>query len=155
MSVSYYAIKQEMAVFSIFSTCNTSRLPSNFLSSLHFLTSFHVSSDWRNRRRSKFLGKVQVVSSHSNPKILKSNRRSRYGQSISPYDSEEEEEDGGETDADEDDDWFSDVGFYFSVISCLKIFSFGLILLHLVLVCLCFAHWLLNRLKQDWIMSLI
>ncbi|KAI5674721.1 hypothetical protein M9H77_15085 [Catharanthus roseus] len=112
MSVSYYAIKQEMAVFSIFSTCNTSRLPSNFLSSLHFLTSFHVSSDWGNRRRSKCLGKVQVVSSHSNPKILKSNRRSRYGQSLSPYDSEEEEEDGGETDADEDDDWFSDEDYF-------------------------------------------
>ncbi|XP_015902611.2 transcription termination factor MTERF9, chloroplastic [Ziziphus jujuba] len=45
-----------------------------------------------------------VLSTHSNPKIVKSNRRSRYGQALSPYDTDEE---GEEDDEDEDED---DVG---------------------------------------------
>ncbi|GAU28386.1 hypothetical protein TSUD_257140 [Trifolium subterraneum] len=51
-------------------------------------------------RRSKFT----VLSSHSNPKILKTNRKSIYGKTISPYDSDEEMDE----DDDDDDDWFSD-----------------------------------------------
>ncbi|XP_052207494.1 transcription termination factor MTERF9, chloroplastic [Diospyros lotus] len=39
-----------------------------------------------------------VLSSHSNAKLLKSNRRSRYGKALSPYDG---------VDGVEDDDWFS------------------------------------------------
>ncbi|KAF9589121.1 hypothetical protein IFM89_019171 [Coptis chinensis] len=40
-----------------------------------------------------------VLSTHSNSKLLKPNRKSRYGQPISPYD----------TDTEDDDDFFSDV----------------------------------------------
>ncbi|XP_059666519.1 transcription termination factor MTERF9, chloroplastic isoform X2 [Cornus florida] len=51
--------------------------------------------------------RVFVLSSHSNPKTIKSNRRSRYGQTLSPYDSDDEEEDN---DDDSDDDWLSNDG---------------------------------------------
>ncbi|KAG8386041.1 hypothetical protein BUALT_Bualt03G0107800 [Buddleja alternifolia] len=50
--------------------------------------------------------KTRVTSSHSNPKILKSNRRSRYGQPLSPYDSDDEDDGGGGGDG--ADDWPSD-----------------------------------------------
>ncbi|XP_022846050.1 transcription termination factor MTERF9, chloroplastic-like isoform X2 [Olea europaea var. sylvestris] len=53
--------------------------------------------------------KVRVVSSHSNPKILKRNRKSRYGQPLSPYDSEEEKE--VDDDDSGGDDWISDEEF--------------------------------------------
>lgn len=55
-----------------------------------------------------------VLSTHSNPKILKSNRRSRYGEALSPYEfdddeDEYEDEDGvGETSG---DDWLLNVSF--------------------------------------------
>ncbi|XP_062077664.1 transcription termination factor MTERF9, chloroplastic [Humulus lupulus] len=55
-----------------------------------------------------------LFSAHSNPKIVKSNRRSRYGQALSPYDSEEEdEEEGGDDNEDEDEfeDWSTDDEF--------------------------------------------
>ncbi|OVA15106.1 Mitochodrial transcription termination factor-related [Macleaya cordata] len=42
-----------------------------------------------------------VLSTHSNPRILKPNLRSRYGQSLSPYDSDDD--DDGEVDCEEDD----------------------------------------------------
>lgn len=48
------------------------------------------------------------MSSHSNPKIVKRNRKSRYGQPVSPYDSEDDDDGGGDV----DDDWISDVSFY-------------------------------------------
>lgn len=69
---------------------------------------FHLQQLILRRRRSCSF-KVSVVSSHSNPKILKSNRRSRFGQTLSPYDSDEE--DGDAVDEDEEDDWFSDDEF--------------------------------------------
>nr|GEZ28819.1 transcription termination factor MTERF9, chloroplastic [Tanacetum cinerariifolium] len=47
-----------------------------------------------------------VPSSHSNPRILKSNKRSRFGQRLSPYDSDNENEDV--LDDDDEDDWLSD-----------------------------------------------
>ncbi|OMO83684.1 Mitochodrial transcription termination factor-related protein [Corchorus capsularis] len=40
-------------------------------------------------KRGKF---VVLLSTHSNPKILKSNKKSKYGQRITPYDTDEEEE---------------------------------------------------------------
>lgn len=43
-----------------------------------------------------------VLSTHSNAKILKTNRKSRYGQTLSLYDDDSEEE--GEDDDDDDDD---------------------------------------------------
>ncbi|KAL5548562.1 hypothetical protein UlMin_003793 [Ulmus minor] len=57
---------------------------------------------------------VVFFSTHSNPKLLKSNRRSRYGQALSPYDSDEDEEVVEEEEDDGDvseDDWFSDDEF--------------------------------------------
>jgi mTERF domain-containing protein len=54
--------------------------------------------------------KFTVRSSHSNPKILKTNRKSIYGKTLSPYDSDEDEEmDDDDDDDEDDDDWFSDV----------------------------------------------
>ncbi|CAL5402684.1 unnamed protein product [Camellia sinensis] len=78
-----------------------------------------VESTWigRRRRRSKSKSKATtrlfVLSSHSNPKILKSNRRSRYGKTLSPYDSDDDAGgDGFEYDDDwDEDDWLSDDEF--------------------------------------------
>ncbi|XVF70815.1 hypothetical protein PTKIN_Ptkin11bG0192100 [Pterospermum kingtungense] len=50
---------------------------------------------------------VVLLSTHSNPKILKSNKKSRYGQTITPYDTDEEEEEEDE-EFDEDDDMAGD-----------------------------------------------
>lgn len=51
-----------------------------------------------------------VLSTHSNAKILKTNRKSRYGQTLSLYDddSEEEGEEGDDDDEGEEDDWLAD-----------------------------------------------
>ncbi|XP_076941097.1 transcription termination factor MTERF9, chloroplastic-like [Bidens hawaiensis] len=49
------------------------------------------------RRKRSSCSRFSVSSSHSNPKILKSNRRSRFGQRLSPYEHEEPI-----------DDWLSD-----------------------------------------------
>lgn len=46
---------------------------------------------------------VVVAAAHSNPKILKTNRKSRYGQPLSPYDADEAIHD--------DDDWLSNDEF--------------------------------------------
>lgn len=56
-----------------------------------------------------------VLSTHSNPKILKSNRRSPYGQALSPYDTDEEDDEddvGGSS----DDDWLLNVSFFYSLL---------------------------------------
>ncbi|KZV29518.1 hypothetical protein F511_00796 [Dorcoceras hygrometricum] len=71
-------------------------------------------SNSRSNRRVDSKGccsKTRVKSSHSNPKIVKTNRRSRYGQPLSPYD---DEDDGGGGDTlswDDEDDSFSDDEF--------------------------------------------
>ncbi|WJX64898.1 Transcription termination factor mterf9, chloroplastic [Trifolium repens] len=52
--------------------------------------------------------KFTVRSSHSNPKILKTNRKSIYGKTLSPYYSDEEGEEMDDDDDEDDDDWFSD-----------------------------------------------
>lgn len=44
-----------------------------------------------------------VLSTHSNHKILKPNRRSRYGQALSPFDSDDEEVDDEAEEEDDDD----------------------------------------------------
>ncbi|CAK9155557.1 unnamed protein product [Ilex paraguariensis] len=62
--------------------------------------------------------RIFVISSHSNHKILKSNRRSRYGQTMSPYDSEDDDSVGIGDEEDEDDsedDWLSDVRSIFFI----------------------------------------
>jgi len=58
--------------------------------------------------------RICVVSSHTNPKILKPKRRSRYGQPLSPYDSDSDEDDDDSFEDEEDDDIStSDVSFNF------------------------------------------
>ncbi|VVA35259.1 PREDICTED: mRNAion termination [Prunus dulcis] len=56
------------------------------------------------KRRSGSSCRLVVLSTHSNPKILKSNRRSRYGQPRSPYDQDDDEEVSRASDV-SDDDW--------------------------------------------------
>ncbi|KAK7299960.1 hypothetical protein RJT34_10791 [Clitoria ternatea] len=56
------------------------------------------------------------LAAHSNPRILKSNRRSRFGEALSLYDSDEddeelEEQEDDDDDDDDDDDWLSDEEF--------------------------------------------
>ncbi|CAM8955783.1 unnamed protein product [Rhodiola kirilowii] len=76
-------------------------------------TAYRRSGYWSAPTR---LAKTFVVfASHSNPRILKSNRRTRYGQTLSPYDDGDDEmaaidqlEDEDEDDDDDDDDLFSD-----------------------------------------------
>lgn len=55
-------------------------------------------------------GKLVVSHAHSNPKIINPKKKSRYGQTLSPYDSDEEEELDDESD--DDDDWLLNVSFF-------------------------------------------
>lgn len=71
----------------------------------------------RRRRRRRH---VAVASVHSNPRILKTNRRTPFGLAVSPYDDdEEEEEEIGEEGVEEDEEEtdFSDVGALYLVFS--------------------------------------
>ncbi|XP_047982823.1 transcription termination factor MTERF9, chloroplastic [Salvia hispanica] len=56
---------------------------------------------------------TRVASSHSNPKILKSNRRSRHGHPLSPYDTDDDARaaNSDELRDEEDDNWSSDDEF--------------------------------------------
>ncbi|KAG6405277.1 hypothetical protein SASPL_132864 [Salvia splendens] len=56
---------------------------------------------------------TRVASSHSNPKILKSNRRSRHGHPLSPYDTDDDARaaNSDELHDEEDDNWSSDDEF--------------------------------------------
>ncbi|KAM3011437.1 hypothetical protein FF2_030143 [Malus domestica] len=56
------------------------------------------------KRRSDSSCRFVVLSTHSNPKILKSNRRSRYGQPLTPYDQDDDDQVSRVTDV-SDDDW--------------------------------------------------
>jgi len=58
------------------------------------------------------------LAAHSNPNILKTNRRSKYGEALSLYDSDDEDEEMDEEeedDEDDDDDWLSDVSCVLSL----------------------------------------
>ncbi|KAI3504489.1 hypothetical protein L1887_26000 [Cichorium endivia] len=92
-----------MAVSSLYTS--NSLFPSHSFSYFESLK-VHLQNVLNSRRR-KTSGRFAVSSSHSNPKILKSNRRSRFGQRLSPYDSDNENEAIDEED-DDDDDWLSD-----------------------------------------------
>lgn len=59
------------------------------------------------RRRAR---KLIVSNAHSNPKIINPKKKSRYGQTLSPYDTDEEEE--LDDDSDDDDDWLLNVSFF-------------------------------------------
>uniref|UniRef100_A0A1J3C8C0 Transcription termination factor 3, mitochondrial n=1 Tax=Noccaea caerulescens TaxID=107243 RepID=A0A1J3C8C0_NOCCA len=56
------------------------------------------------RRGARKIGELVVSYAHSNPKIIKPKKKSKYGETLSPYDSDEEEQLDDESDED-DDDW--------------------------------------------------
>lgn len=70
-----------------------------------------------------------ALSTHSNAKIIKTNRKSRYGRQLSMYDNSEEDiEEEAEEDEDdvEEDDWLvdDDVSFCFFIVLLLLVYSF-------------------------------
>ncbi|XP_042492815.1 transcription termination factor MTERF9, chloroplastic [Macadamia integrifolia] len=81
----------------------------SFLSRIHFLGEKSGVGGRRGSRRS-INSSFVALSTHSNPKILKSNRRSRFGQRLSPYDSDDDGDDGGGVgfDVDSDDEFPED-----------------------------------------------
>ncbi|RDX79403.1 Transcription termination factor MTERF9, chloroplastic, partial [Mucuna pruriens] len=81
--------------------------PSCFRSQILNLKRGHLgSARWKN---------LVKLAAHSNPKILKTNRKSRYGEALSLYDSDEDDEEIDDDDDDEEDededDWLSDDEF--------------------------------------------
>ncbi|KAL2508800.1 transcription termination factor MTERF9 [Forsythia ovata] len=104
-----------MAVFSLFTTTfnhSHSYTPLNFFTSLQNFSGDLLSNLKAKGRINRICcRKIRVVSSHSNPKILKQNRKSRYGQPVSPYDSEEDDDDDSGGDVDDVDDEFTDDEF--------------------------------------------
>ncbi|KAM5585330.1 transcription termination factor MTERF9, chloroplastic [Rosa sericea] len=82
--------------------------PSHPSSSLKlYLSQFTLTplSDLSGRKRRATSCRFVVLSTHSNPKILKSNRRSRYGQPLSPYDDQEDDVEAYHFADVSDDDW--------------------------------------------------
>lgn len=63
----------------------------------------------RSKRRRSGACRFVVFSTHSNSRILKSNRRSRFGNVLSPFDSDEEKDAEEHHDEDDDDDDDDDV----------------------------------------------
>lgn len=115
-----------MAGFSLYCFINPRilfTLPSE--SPLFVLGSDQCSPETRRRGR-KTRGFV-VSYAHSNPKIINPKKKSRYGQTLSPYDSDEDEELDDESD-DDDDDWLLNVSFFFSYEICLilRLGGFGI-----------------------------
>ncbi|KAL2473102.1 Mitochondrial transcription termination factor family protein [Forsythia ovata] len=104
-----------MTVFSLFTTTfnhSHSYTPLNFFTSLQNFSGDLLSNLKAKGRINRICcRKIRVVSSHSNPKILKRNRKSRYGQPVSPYDSEEDDDDDSGGDVDDVDDEFTDDEF--------------------------------------------
>ncbi|XP_020206551.1 transcription termination factor MTERF9, chloroplastic isoform X2 [Cajanus cajan] len=85
---------------------------------LYFSTSSSFRSQFWNLERGHLrcekLQNLVELAAHSNPKILKTNRKSRYGEALSLYDSDEDDEETDEDDDDDDDDdadWLSDEEF--------------------------------------------
>ena len=74
----------------------------------------------RSKRRRSGACRFVVLSTHSNSRILKSNRRSRFGNVLSPFDSDEEKDAEDDDDEDDDDgdvaenDWLPNVSFCYS-----------------------------------------
>ncbi|PQM35901.1 uncharacterized protein Pyn_04049 [Prunus yedoensis var. nudiflora] len=90
-----------------FSLCPSSSYPPSSSFKLYHksqVTVTTLSSQCGRKRRSGSSCRLVVLSTHSNPKILKSNRRSRYGQPLSPYDQDDDEEVSRPSDV-SDDDW--------------------------------------------------
>ncbi|XP_038897631.1 transcription termination factor MTERF9, chloroplastic isoform X1 [Benincasa hispida] len=117
-----------MVSLSLFSFSPTAHSDFPSSSDLYLSTQFRLSSSTsacnfhgvgigsRNRRRN--VRRFVVRSTHSNARILKPKRKSRFGQTLSPFDSDEDGEDVDEfsSDGDDDDAWldngdFSDVEY--------------------------------------------
>ncbi|XP_027331428.1 transcription termination factor MTERF9, chloroplastic [Abrus precatorius] len=78
-------------------------IPSCSTSPIRNLERFQLGSRrWKN---------LVELAAHSNPKILKTNRRSRYGQAFSLYDSDEDDEEMDDDDDEDDDVCLSDDEF--------------------------------------------
>ncbi|KAM1857212.1 hypothetical protein ACFX14_007343 [Malus domestica] len=91
-----------MVSFSLSSSSSSSSCLKLFSHSQFTITTLSNLSG--HKRRSDSSRRFVVLSTHSNPKILKSNRRSRYGQPLSPYDQDDDDEVPRVTDV-SDDDW--------------------------------------------------
>ncbi|XP_022976275.1 transcription termination factor MTERF9, chloroplastic [Cucurbita maxima] len=65
---------------------------------------FHGVGIASGRRRRRSVRRFLVRSTHSNARILKPKRRSRFGQNLSPFDSDDDGEDVDDLSSDEDDD---------------------------------------------------
>ncbi|XVF77278.1 hypothetical protein PTKIN_Ptkin14bG0030200 [Pterospermum kingtungense] len=84
------------------------------LHNFYNFSSWNLSFALRNGGRLKKGKFLVLLSTHSNPKILKSNKKSRHGQRITPYDSDEEKEDEEFDEDDYDlaaDDWLMNDDF--------------------------------------------
>ncbi|OWM81349.1 hypothetical protein CDL15_Pgr007387 [Punica granatum] len=103
-----------MAVLSVYPFSPVLQLPSASCTDLlcHFpaRSLFHLSKTReKGDRRKAGSRRFVALSTHSNPRILKPNRKSRYGQTLSPYDSDDEESFDFDEGEDDDEDWFDDV----------------------------------------------
>ena len=100
-------LSKNMAAFSLHSLNHFSSILFSPSSSSSWNLSFALSNGG-SFKGGKF---VVLLSTHSNPKILKSNKKSRYGQRITPYDTDDEEEEEEEEDEDDmaGDDWLMNV----------------------------------------------
>lgn len=107
-SILPFLFRPDMATISTFYPYNPVRPASSPSSLASTLSKWHlVSKSRRGRGARKFV----VLAAHSNPKILKTNRKSRFGQALSPYDSDADDEALEDEDEDDDDDWLSDEEF--------------------------------------------
>lgn len=83
--------------------------PSSSLKLYHSQFTVTTLSTLSGRKRRTSSCRFVVLSTHSNPKILKSNRRSRYGQPLSPYDDQEDDAEAYHFGDVSDDDWLLNV----------------------------------------------
>ena len=87
-------------------------------------------------KRGTSVYRLVVLAAHSNPKILKTNKKSRFGEALSPYDSDEDDEEMEDEDDDDDllpNDWLSDVSFIH--------FDYYILLMRLTVISLLERHF--------------
>ncbi|KAF6149595.1 hypothetical protein GIB67_011204 [Kingdonia uniflora] len=93
-----------MAVISCYYFFTSSSSSSPNLSHIHGEPLFQRYTRERKSSRRNISSSFAVLSAHSNPRILKSNRKSRYGQMLSPYSTDDDDDSGDEDDDDDDDE---------------------------------------------------
>ncbi|KAL5731535.1 Transcription termination factor mterf9 [Ranunculus cassubicifolius] len=94
-----------MAYYYISSLCTTTHTTSAI--NKHKLVNTFRKKRVRRSSTSSFV----ALSTHSNPRILKTNRKSRHGQILSPYDTDDDDDEGDRAEEDDDDGLFSDDEF--------------------------------------------